>query len=758
VLSGIAVSCLSDVTSFVGRQAEVDQAGRLLADTRLVTLIGPGGAGKTRLALRVAQQVSGDFADGVRVVALDSLRDPGLLAQAVAAELGLRDVPEEPTSRVVDYFRDKSLLLVLDNCEHMVEACGAFVGKVLTAAPDVRVLATSRHVLGIEGEQLLQVCPLPVPRVEAGKLVGDADAVTLFTDRAAAAAPGFAVTTANQQAVVGICDRLDGMPLAIELAVVWLRVLSLDQILARIDDRFRLLSRGGEARPSRQRTLAAAVDWSYDLCSAEEKLLWARLSVFAGGFTLEAAEAVCSGGAVLQDDVLGLIGGLMDKSVLTRDGSDGPARYRMLETIKQYGLDRLQQAGEETSLRARHGAYFLSFARSVAEEWFGARQFELVKLTRREHANLRSALEFGLSDPAGGLDGAWLAVTLHFYWLNCGFFGEGRFWLDRVLALQDLPDDLRIHALWINAYATVGLGDGAKAVRMGEQGIELARQLGDDELLSLAYYGSATTGLVTGDYQRADAEYGEAIECYNRVPNPGGRLFPPYAARGMVAAFCGDANRAIMLGECGIQYSALRGEQWARAYAHYALAIARWMQGDLDACLRESADSVQLHLRFNDLSGFVMVAELLAGIALATGELDRAAGILGTVERVWLQVGGSLLAGSEPWLVPHQACEKELRRMLGDERYDAAAQAGAANGGSLKTAAKYLLTGRAQSGPLTRREQQVAKLVATGSTNKEIATELRISRRTAEVHIDHILRKLNFVSRAQIAAWITENS
>lgn len=733
------------MTSFVGRRAEVDQVRRRLAASRLVTLTGPGGAGKTRLAARVAQ----DHAGEVRFVALDSLRDPGLLAQTVAAELGLRDVPDEPTGRVVDFLKDKSWLLVFDNCEHMVRACGALVGRILDAAPDVRILATSRHVLGVGGEQLFPVDPLPVPRVRDGSLAGDSAAVTLFADRAAAAAPGFQVHADNQETVVKVCQRLDGMPLAIELAVVWLRVLPLNELLANIDDRFRLLSRGEQTKPARHQTLAATVDWSYELCSAEEQALWARLSVFDGGFTLAAAETVCE---VDRFELLSLIAGLVDKSVLVRDSDHDVARYRMLETIRQYGIERLAQTGQLARLRARHSAYFHDFGHRIAAEWFGDRQSELVAVTRREHANLRSALESGLTE-GDGLAGARLAVSLHFYWLNCGFFGEGRRWLDRVLTL-DLPDDLRANALSVNAYATAGLGEGAAAVHMGQEAVDIARRLGDDELLWLALYGRATTALVTGDYPTADRCYGEAIECYHRVAQPGARLFPPYAARGMTAAFSGNGRRALELGQSGIRYSAPRGEQWARAYAHYALAMAQFLLGESAACLREAAESIQLHLRFNDLSGFVMVAELLAAIALGRQETERAAAILGVVERVWAEVGGSLLAGSEPWYVPHQACAAQLRRIMGEDRYAEAFQVGTANGSSLAAAAEYVLSGRDRSGPLTKREQQVADLVAQGATNKEIAGRLNISRRTAEVHVDHILRKLRFASRAQIAAWV----
>ncbi|WP_168211475.1 ATP-binding protein [Actinosynnema sp. ALI-1.44] len=737
------------MTSFVGRQAEVDQVRRRLAASRLVTLIGPGGAGKTRLATRVAQ----DHPDEFRFVALDSLRDPGLLAQTVAAELGLRDVPDEPTSRVVDFLKDKSLLLVLDNCEHMVRACGTLVGEILEAAPDVRILATSRHVLGVGGEQLLPVNPLPVPQVRNGKLVGDTDAVTLFADRASAAAPRFQVDADNQETVVKICQRLDGMPLAIELAVVWLRVLSLNELLTNIDDRFRLLSRGEQTKPERHQTLTATVEWSYELCSPEERQLWARLSVFDGGFTLAAAAEVCD---IDRFEILTLIADLVDKSVLIRTGDQDIARYRMLDTIRQYGVERLHQSGHLAEFRARHSRYFMEFGRGLAAEWFGHRQLELVAQTRREHANIRSALESGLTD-GDGLTGARLAVSLHFYWLNCGFFGEGRRWLDRVLKL-DLPADLRVQALAVNAYATAGLGEGHTAVHMGQQGVDLARTLDNDELLWLALYCRATSALVTGDYPSAEKCYAEAIDCYDRVPDPGARMFPPYAARGMTAAFCLDGRRALELGERAIKFSVPHGELWARAYAHYALAMAKWLLGDLPACLREAAESIQLHLRFNDLSGFVMVAEVLAAIALGNQENERAAAILGVVERVWSEVGGSLLADSKPWLEPHQACAAQLRQVMGEQRYAEAFAVGTANGASLAAASAYVLSGHDRGSPLTKREQQVADLVAQGATNKEIAVRLDISRRTAEVHVDHILRKLRFASRSQIAAWVAAGS
>jgi predicted ATPase/DNA-binding CsgD family transcriptional regulator len=730
----------TDTTTFVGRQAEIEAAGRLLAQNRLVTMIGPGGAGKTRLAVRIATHLADSFADGIRVVALDSLQDPGLLAEMVAAEIGMRDVPADS---VAMFLQDKSLLLVLDNCEHMVQACGMLIGKILAAAPDVRILATSRHVLGIEGEHLLHVPPLD-----------ETDAVRLFADRAAAVVPGFAVKPTNGDTVTRICRQLDGLPLAIELAAAWTRVLSMPELLQQLDNRFDLLSRGSAFRPSRQQTLAATVDWSHNLCSPEEQVLWARLSVFQDGFSLASAEAVCAGGRLGRADVLMAIAGLVDKSILVREGYNGSARYWMLETVRRYGHDRLAESGQTEEFRARHNEYFLDFARSIAADWFDGRQLEFLALTRREHANLRSALEFGVGSP--GLTGPWLAVSLHFFWLNCGFVGEGLRWLNQVLDRDDLPAELRIQALWISAYATAVLGGHEKALALGEEGVSRARELGDDELLSLALYGEGVAALIGAHYPRADARCEEAIACYHRVENPGGRLYPPYAARAMIAALTGDPDGAVALADKAIEFSGQRGELWARGYAHYALTMAKWQQGEPDAAFRNAAECVKSCVSLNDTSLFTVLAETLAGIALASGEHARAARILGVVERTSQQVGAASALGDSPvWLEAHHAAIAELRRRMGDKPFEAAFETGTAID-SLSEAGTFLVEGLSPNlGPLTRREMDVAVLLADGLTNKQIGSQLSISPRTVAAHVDHILGKLGFTSRVQIGVWIT---
>ncbi len=345
----------AELTSFVGRRRELSETRRLLASGRMLTLTGVGGVGKTRLALRMAAEVRRTFPDGVWFVELAALQDPQLVPHTVANTLELRQVSADASSDLADYLETKSLLVVLDNCEHLTDACAVLASKLLAAAPDLRILATSRHVLGVEGEQILSVPPLSTPDAEAEVAAGDPtryESVSLFLDRAASVAPGFAISEANRAAVVELCRRLDGIPLAIELAAVWLRILSPAQILERLEDRFRLLASGRPAAPARQQTLDATVGWSFDLCSPAEQVMWARLSVFSGGFDLEAAEEVCAGDGISRDDVLNLVASLVNKSIVLRHQATEhhTAWYQMLESIRQYGAGRITDAGPVASV------------------------------------------------------------------------------------------------------------------------------------------------------------------------------------------------------------------------------------------------------------------------------------------------------------------------------------------------------------------------------------------------------------------------
>src|SRR6516164_504795 len=363
----------AELTTFVGRRGELAEVRRLLAGSRLVTLTGVGGVGKTRLALRAAAGLARAFRDGVWLVQLDQLRDQALVAQAVAGALGLQDrAGYAQAAALADYLSARQLLLVLDNCEHLVDAAAKLADLLLRAAAGLRVLATSREALTTDGETVLAVPPLAAP--EAGRRLTVAElarfpAAGLFAERAAQVVPGFALNEANMAAVAGICGRLEGLPLAIELAAAQTRVLSPEQIDARLGDRLGLLTRGGRARPARQQTLRASIEWSWELCTRAERLLWARCSVFAGGFELDAAEDICADDRLAAGDVLDLLAALASKSILAVEHGEGVARYRLPETLREYGQERLRESGEDTALRRRHRDWHEQLARRADTGW-----------------------------------------------------------------------------------------------------------------------------------------------------------------------------------------------------------------------------------------------------------------------------------------------------------------------------------------------------------------------------------------------------
>ncbi|SMD27466.1 ATP-binding protein [Kibdelosporangium aridum] len=763
----------AEVTSFVDRRREIAEVKRFLSTSRLLTLTGVGGVGKTRLAVRAAAGVRRAFPDGVWLVELAALQDRTLLEQTVADTVGLHDrSARSPREVVVDHLRDKQLLLVLDNCEHLVDRCAGLAVELLAAAPGLRILATSRHALRTPGEHILAVPPLPVPDPERpsqpGKLVGN-EAIRLFAERATAVAPGFAVTADNHPTLARICRRLDGLPLAIELAAARLRVLTLEQILHRLDDRFRLLCTGSRTVLPRHQTLRAVVDWSYQLCSPPEQALWGRVSVFIGGFDLDAVEAVCAGDGIDRAQVLELVTGLVDKSSLTRhDQNHGPqARYQLLDTIRHYGRDTLRTAGKEAALRRRHQDYYLDLAERGEAEWFGPTQLEVAARTRSEHANLRLALEFSLSTPGESHNGLRLATTLYFYWGGCGFVAEGRHWLDRALALNTEPSRARATALWINAHLAVLQGDLLAATAMVEECRAWAQGRGEMTTLAYAICIGGTVAWFSGDLPRAQALLEDALARFEALGELNGTVIRGYLALIVVAVFQGDPARAVALGEHARALSDRYGEQWARAYTLYGLSLAEWRRGDVAQANRYAKESLRGTRVFNDTLGTALLVERLAWIAGTAGEGERAAVLLGAAHQIWHLVGGRLLLGSPHYLAAYDACEQQARRTLGDRAFQAAFARGADL--DLEQAVAYALgekpepatpasaaTDTAQT-LLTRREQQVAALVADGLSNKDIAARLVIAQRTAEGHVENILAKLGFTTRTQLATWVIEH-
>ncbi|GHF96702.1 MULTISPECIES: ATP-binding protein [Amycolatopsis] len=741
----------AELTSFVGRRHELGEAKRLLSAARLVTLTGAGGVGKTRLALRVAADVRRAFPDGVWLVELADVGDPHLVPNTVATAFGLRGTSDQAAG-LAEYLEDKQLLLVLDNCEHVADECATLVAKLLAVSGGLRVLATSRHTLHVEGEHLLHVEPLPVPR--AGDTGGPVEAVTLFADRAAAVSPGFELTPDNRATVSRICRRLEGIPLAIELAAVRVRVLSVDQVLERLDDRLGLLtSRPAAVRP-RRRTLEAAIDWSFELCTPAEQRLWAQASVFPGGFDLDAAEHVCS--PADDDSALDVVTGLVDKSVLSRqNGTFGRhAWYRMLETVREYGGARLAADGGEAGVRARQAGYYADLARRYRAEGFGPRQSEWLARLRREHANLRAVLDHCLADPGRAGQALDIAASLWNFWYGGGLVPEGCGYLRRGLELCGERTLVRARGLYAMAFLAIQTG-APHAELLAELG-ELAAEF-DDERLRAGHAecaGMATffTGDLTGGadlLERALAGYrtaGDALLVFDT-------LILLAAAR----FFLGDPRGAAAAEEA-LALTERHEARWSRGYALWAVAIHRWRADQPRQAAELLHEAVALRLPDRTLLAFLV--EALAWCHSAEGEHERVARLLGAAAAVW-RLSGARVGEMSPYQGVDEQCATLARKALGDEVFDAAFAE--ATGFGLDEVVRYALRERpaphvagktAEPGGLTRRQREIAELVARGMSNKEIAAALVLSGRTVEGHVENILVKLGLTSRTQVASWL----
>jgi predicted ATPase/DNA-binding CsgD family transcriptional regulator len=760
-------------TAFVGRSRELDGVGRLLGSARLVTLTGVGGVGKTRLAVRVAADLRRAFPDGVWVVDLAPLDDPALVTQTAATAIGVRDQSARwPVAVLSDHLADKHLLLVLDNCEHLLDACAVLADALLEAAAELRILATSRQPLGLPSEQTVVVAPLAVPDPDQNVSVdalASYDAVSLFVTRAKGVLPGFRLTERNAAAVAALCTRLDGVPLAIELAVARLRALSPEQVLDRLDERFRLLTRGSRTALPRQQTLGAAVDWSYALCSPEECELWGRVSVFAGSFDLHAAENVCADGKLPRESILDVTAGLVEKSVLLREEHQSGVRYRLLETIRQYGRERLAERGDDIRLRRRHRDHYLALAERASANWFGKEGPSWLDRMRVEHPNVRAALDFCLAHPVGTQSGEpasaevdaglRLAALLWFGWRGMGLLGEGRRWLDRLLAVGTEPTVTRARALWVTGSLAVLQGDLPAARPMLEESASLAGRLGDTSAHAYAAVFLAQVALAEGDAVTAADLLERGLAAHRAAEDPFGTALA-LVRLSLTASALGDAERASQLAAEYIALCEASGAGWLATFGHFALAVELWRRGDRAGAVDEARTTVRAHWADDDSIGVAEGVEVLAWAAVAGGRADRAARLLGALDRIWRSVGAPLF-GLRHLVTHREQCVAESRSMLGDRAFEAAAEQGARLplhalvGYALEEPAAPAAAGVDGPVTLTRREQEVAELVARGLSNKQIASSLVIAQRTAETHVEHVLTKLGFTSRAQIASWVT---
>jgi predicted ATPase len=587
------------LTSFIGREKEIAEVRRLLSTAYLVTLTGSGGAGKTRLALQVAADVVEDYRDGVWLAEFAPVADPNLVPKTIASAL---DVPEQPERELVETLvadlRAKALLLVLDSCEHLLAACGDLAAALLRTCPQVRILATSREGLGIHGETLWRVPSLSVPedvrhlpRLEDLVLY---DAVRLFVDRAVTTAPGFTVTGENAPTVAQVCRRLDGIPLAIELAAARVKVLAVEQIAARLDDRFRLLTGGSRTVLPRHRTLRAAIDWSYSLLSDHERAVLRRLSVFAGGWTLEAAEAVCAGGGIEAPDVLDLLTQLVDKSLVVAQTHGGEARYQLLETVREYGRERLHDSEAVEEVQRRHRDWYLALAEHVEPRLDGREKELWLDRLEKENDNLRASLDWSFErrDADAVMR---LAKSLNHFWEIRGYWSEGLHWLEAALSLDDgAPSPMRARAL--NAAGALArlLGDTQRAVARLEESVAAYRALGDKKGMANALVLLGIAAYRQSDYDRAVAFLDESTALSRAAGDKTTLAFSLYLL-GILARVRGDYGQAETLCRESLTLNQASGINWKAGLALDGLGLVALCRGDYGRAKSLFQQALTLH-------------------------------------------------------------------------------------------------------------------------------------------------------------------
>ncbi len=618
------------LTSFIGRGHEKAEVRRLLSTTRFITLTGSGGAGKTRLALQVAAEALEEFPDGVWLAELAALTDPSLVPKAVASALGVPE-PEQSdqglTETVTDSLRAKSVLVILDNCEHLVAACADLTDALLRACPNLRILATSREALGVTGETTWRIPSLSVPdpqRFLPLDRFTEYEAVRLFRDRAVMNQPQFAITRDNAPAIAQVCHRLDGIPLAIELAAARVRVLAVEQIASRLDDRFRLLTGGSRTTLPRQQTLRAAMDWSYDLLSEQERTVLPLLSVFAGGWALEAAEAVCSGDGIEASAILDLLTQLVDKSLVVVETKGKEARYGQLETVRQYGLDKLMESEKATIARRKHRGWFLELAYRAEPELRGPRQRMWLERLDTELDNLRAALAGSMMERGAAEAGAQLAGELQWFWYRRGHFTEGRKWLEGTLAAaRDASAAGRAKTLGAIGFLASHQGDLGRAGASLHESLTLWRELGDKRGMASALHNLGHVAGMQGDYGRAKAHFEESVLLFRELGDKWG-IGWSLNCLGHETLNQGDDSGAKTLLEESLALTQDTGDKWHASLPLRNLGIGAGMQGDYQRAISFIEESLVLCREINDKYGMASCQNSLGKLALKLGTYERA--------------------------------------------------------------------------------------------------------------------------------------
>jgi predicted ATPase/DNA-binding winged helix-turn-helix (wHTH) protein len=639
----------AELTSFVGRRKELLDLPGVLTSTRLLSMTGAGGVGKTRLAVQLAYGVVHLFPDGVWLVDLAPLSVPDLVAATIATALGVREGPQRSArDAVLETLRDRELLLVLDNCEHLIASCAELVDAMLRGAPALRILATSREALGVSGETVCRVPSLSLPDALAAVPVDaliESEATQLFIERATAVDPAFRPTPENADAIVRICRRLDGIPLAIELAAARVVVLSPAQIEVRLQDRFRLLTGGARTAVARQRTLEATVDWSYELLSDVERHLLSRLSVFPASWTLEAAEHVCGDDDINQHDVLDLLSRLVGKSLVVVDGEfAGERRYRFLETVRQYARERLVQGGGANRLRERHFEFFYNEFRGVLPILRHHHQLPWLRRLRIEQENVRAALEWALTSSGLAEKGVELAGALFWFWTKRGLYEEGKLWLEQALAVGHVANGLRTRVLIGLAHMHTFRGRHVEVGALATEALSLGREDGDGWAVTFALFLQGLAAFELGDHERAAAL---AVEARNSADACGDienvQHSGPLLILANIAVLNGDHDRAQQLYDDAIDVCRRAGEAWGLSILLSAAAGLRIVRQDFDQARAQASEAMSLCQELEDPRGIAWSLDVFAGLLAAAGHVDAAARLWGASDGLLASVGGSLV-------------------------------------------------------------------------------------------------------------------
>jgi predicted ATPase/DNA-binding CsgD family transcriptional regulator len=767
------------LTSFVGREREISDLVTLLdgGGMRLLTLTGPGGAGKTRLASAVAMEVADRFEDGVWWVELAPISDPGLVPQAVARVLSVQETPGHPLNEAIaEDLIDLQMLIVLDNCEHLIETCAQLSDTLLRSCQRLSILATSRETFGVTGERNFPVPPLSSPSsrdLDVAEIEGF-ESVRLFVERARYRVPDFVLDEKTAPSVAGICARLDGIPLAIELAAARAGTLSVEQISGRLEHSLGLLSTRDRTSPARQRTMRGALDWSYELLDEEERKVLGRLSVFAGGFTLDAAEAVCAGSGIEAEKVLDLLTRLVEKSLVLVAQRSGEARYRLLEPARQYAAEKLRDSGEFQQTRERHARYFLARAEEAEREL--REQGDWLERLGTEHDNFRAALGWALGseniEGNSGEERAQLGLRLAASLAQARFWhaygqGEGRRWLELGLLETDASSDKRLRAKALSqaGYMAIWQGDYQRSATLVEESMALSRDLGDKTGIAASLFHLGQIAVHGGDRERAKVLRLEA-EALRRVLEDQQAAGLLLIFLGMAAQDEGDDTRGAALMEEGLTLNRELGDLRGIAMCLTGLGVVALDRRDSERAAALYEEDIRILRQLKDKTGTAYGLRGMACVAALRGEAARAARLWGATEALAENIRLPLSAfdRSHP---DYEHLISGVRSRLDDE---AAWEAARAEGQAMtpEEALEYALAthevapaspkeASAPSSLLSKREAEILTLVAGGLTNPQVAHRLYLSPRTVGQHLRSIYRKLGVSSRAAAAKAAVEH-